>query len=138
MGAYMPDFVNRTEELTRLRALFDSDDAELAVVYGRRRIGKTRLVKQALEDHEDTVFYQTRQKTRTLQLEQFIETAADAFPGIEWIRQDWEPLFEYLADQDSIVILDEFPYSQPRVRKHSAGRETSSILFPFQHRRYAP
>ena len=110
MGAYMPDFVNRTEELTRLRTLFDSDDAELAVVYGRRRIGKTRLVKQALEDHDDTVLYQTRQKTRTLQLGQFVERAADAFPGIERIRQDWEPLFEYLADQDAIVVLDEFPY----------------------------
>jgi hypothetical protein len=49
-------------------------------VYGRRRIGKTRLVKQAFEDHVDAVFYQTRQKTRTLQLEQFVERAADVFP----------------------------------------------------------
>jgi hypothetical protein len=106
----MPDFVNRTEELTRLRDLFDSDDAELAVVYGRRRLGKTRLVKQALEEYEGTVFYQARQKTRTLQLEQFVETAADTFPGIERIRQEWEPLFEYLADQDATVVLDEFPY----------------------------
>lgn len=106
----MPEFVNRTEELTRLRDCFDSSDTELAVVYGRRRLGKTRLVKQALEDYDGTVFYQARQKTRTLQLEQFVETAADAFPGIERIRQDWEPLFEYLADQDAIVVLDEFPY----------------------------
>jgi len=50
MGANMPDFVNRTEELTRLRGLFDSGDAELAVVYGRRRLGKTRPVKQAPEE----------------------------------------------------------------------------------------
>ena len=94
----MPEFVNRTEELGRLRELFDSDEAELAVVYGRRRLGKTRLVERALDDYERTVFYQARQKTRTLQIEQFVETAADAFPGIERIRQDWEPLFGYLAD----------------------------------------
>jgi AAA+ ATPase superfamily predicted ATPase len=106
----MPDFVNRTEELARLRDCFDSDEADLAVVYGRRRLGKTRLVKQGLREYEATVFYQARQKTRALQLEQFIETAADSFPGIERIRQDWEPLFEYLADQDAIVVLDEFPY----------------------------
>jgi AAA+ ATPase superfamily predicted ATPase len=110
MEANMPDFVNRTEELTHLRGLFNSDAAELAVVYGRRRLGKTRLVKQALEDYEGTVFYQARQKTRTLQLEQFVEMAADAFPGIDRIRQDWDPLLEYLADQDAIVVLDEFPY----------------------------
>jgi AAA+ ATPase superfamily predicted ATPase len=106
----MREFVNRTDELTRLRTLFDSPDAELAVVYGRRRLGKTRLVKQALEDYDGTVFYQARQKTRTLQLEQFVDAAADVFPGIERIRKDWEPLFEFLADRDAIVVLDEFPY----------------------------
>ena len=57
-------------------------------MYGRRRLGKTRLVKQALEDYEGAVFYQARQKTRTLRLEQFGERAADAFPDIERIRQD--------------------------------------------------
>jgi AAA+ ATPase superfamily predicted ATPase len=106
----MPGFVNRTEELARLQDLFDSPDAELAVVYGRRRLGKTRLVKQALDGHKGTVFYQARQKTRTLQLEQFAEAAADTFPGIERIRRDWEALFEYLGEQDAIVVLDEFPY----------------------------
>ena len=33
------DFVNRTEELARLRELYDSADAELAVIYGRHRLG---------------------------------------------------------------------------------------------------
>ncbi|AWB26751.1 ATP-binding protein [Halococcoides cellulosivorans] len=106
----MTEFVNRTEELDRLRDCFESDDAELVVVYGRRRLGKTRLVKQALREYDETVFYQARQKTRTLQIEQFVETAAETVPGIERIRQDWEPLIEYLAEQDAIVVLDEFPY----------------------------
>ena len=103
-------FVNRREELERLRGLFDSGGAELGIVYGRRRLGKTRLVKRALDGYEDAVYYQARQKTRTLQLEQFVETATETFPGIERIRMDWEPLFEYLAEQDATVVLDEFPY----------------------------
>lgn len=106
----MSGFVNRTEELTRLRNLFDSGDAELAVVYGRRRLGKTRLVKEALGEYDGTVFYQARQKTRQLQLDQFVETATDPFPGIDRIRKEWEALFAYLADQDAIVVIDEFPY----------------------------
>ncbi|WP_430506227.1 ATP-binding protein [Haloparvum sp. PAK95] len=53
----MDDFVNRTDELDRLHRLFESESAELGVVYGRRRLGKTRLVKQALEDRENAVFY---------------------------------------------------------------------------------
>ena len=54
----MTDFVNRSEELDRLHGLFDSENADLAVVYGRRRLGKTRLVKKALGGRENTVFYQ--------------------------------------------------------------------------------
>lgn len=38
----MPRFVNRVEELSRLRELYDSDEAELAVIYGRRRRGCDR------------------------------------------------------------------------------------------------
>ena len=106
----MIEFVNRSEELDRLYNLFDSGNADFAVVYGRRRLGKTRLVKKTLEGRENAVFYQARQKTQELQREQFVEAAADRFPSIEDIRPDWERLFRYLADRDAIVVLDEFPY----------------------------
>jgi AAA+ ATPase superfamily predicted ATPase len=106
----MNRFVNRVAELERLTDLYDSDSAELAVVYGRRRLGKTELVKQSLSDRDDAVVYQARQKTKTLQLEQFIDRASEAYPGITDIREDWEALLGYLARQNAIVVLDEFPY----------------------------
>ena len=106
----MPDFVNRTEELTRLRDLYDSDEAELAVIFGRRRLGKTALVKESLTAHDDAILYQAKQKTSALQLQQFIETAAKSYPGVARIREDWEEILRYLAEQDAIVVLDEFPY----------------------------
>jgi hypothetical protein len=42
------DFVNRSEEVDKLHSLFDSENADLAVVCGRRRLGKTRLVAAGL------------------------------------------------------------------------------------------
>ena len=106
----MPDFVNRNEELSRLRKLYKSDDAELAVIYGRRRLGKTSLVKQSLNQYDDAVVYQAKQKTSALQLQQFIDAAADSYPGVTRIREDWEEILGYLAEQDAIIVLDEFPY----------------------------
>jgi len=106
----MPDFVNRTDELGRLRELYDSEGAELAVIFGRRRLGKTALVKESLNGYDDAVVYQARQKTSALQLQQFIETAAESYPGVARIRNDWEDVLGYLAEQDAIVVLDEFPY----------------------------
>ncbi|ELZ76297.1 ATPase [Haloferax gibbonsii ATCC 33959] len=106
----MDEFVNRIEELSRLHSLYESDSAELAVVFGRRRLGKTELVKESLTSYDDVIVYQGKQKTRALQLEQFIEVVADVYPGVTRIREDWEYVLGYLADQDAIVVLDEFPY----------------------------
>lgn len=106
----MPQFVNRKEELSRLYELYDTDQAELAVIYGRRRLGKTALVERSLVDYENTVSYQAKQKTQALQLQQFIESATNTFPGVSRIREDWEAVLGYLADQDAIIVLDEFPY----------------------------
>lgn len=106
----MAEFVNRTTELGRLESLYESDEAELAILYGRRRLGKTALVKRSLDAYDDTVVYQAKQKTSALQLEQFIDMAATSFSGVERIREDWEAVLGYLADEDAIVVLDEFPY----------------------------
>ena len=106
----MPGFVNRVNELSRLHELYDSDDAELAVIYGRRRLGKTALIKQSLEQYNDAIIYQAKQKTSLLQLQQFIDVAAESYPGVTRIREDWEEILGYLAEQDAIIILDEFPY----------------------------
>ncbi|MCU4742344.1 ATP-binding protein [Natronoglomus mannanivorans] len=106
----MDEFVDRTAELERLTSLYESSEAELAVIYGRRRLGKTELVKHSLRDRTDVVFYQARQKTRALQLDQFVERASATFSGITDIRREWEPLITYLAAQNATLVLDEFPY----------------------------
>jgi AAA+ ATPase superfamily predicted ATPase len=45
--------VKRSDELDRLHGLFESGNAQLAVVYGRGRLGKPSLVKKTLEDREN-------------------------------------------------------------------------------------
>ncbi|MFQ3477009.1 ATP-binding protein [Halonotius sp. F2-221B] len=106
----MEQFVDREAELARLNTCYNSSDAELAVIYGRRRLGKTELVKQSLRGRDDTVVYQARQKTKALQLDQFVSVAAETYPGINRMQRDWEPVLSFLAEQDAIVVLDEFPY----------------------------
>jgi AAA+ ATPase superfamily predicted ATPase len=106
----MDEFVNRVEELSRLQDLYESETADLAVIYGRRRLGKTALVRRSLRDCPEAIVYQGRQKTSELQLQQFIGRAEAQYPDVDRIREDWESVLGYLADQDAIVVLDEFPY----------------------------
>ena len=49
-------FVGRTEELQRLRGLSDSRSASLVVLRGRRRIGKSRLLKEFGKDFTNYFF----------------------------------------------------------------------------------
>ncbi|HKL27970.1 MAG TPA: ATP-binding protein [Natrialbaceae archaeon] len=120
----MEQFVDRTGELDRLRSLYDSPAAELAIVYGRRQIGKSELVRQSIRDRDDAVYYQAVQGTATTQLARFVEAASTAYPGITDVRKDWEPLLRYLAERDAVVVIDEFPYlidtdeSLPSVIQH--------------------
>lgn len=106
----MERFVNREDELSRLRGCYESDAAELIVLFGRRRLGKTQLVTHSLADRDDAVVYQATETTQRIQLDEFVEIAADTFSGITEIKGNWEALLGYLGDHDAVVVLDEFPY----------------------------
>lgn len=46
----MSKIVGRKQEIEELERLYHSDRSEFVAVYGRRRVGKTFLIKQALKD----------------------------------------------------------------------------------------
>jgi len=106
----MDQFVNRIEELDRLQTLYESGTAELAIIYGRRQIGKSELVRQSIADRDDAVYYQAVQGTATTQLRRFVEAAASTYPDITAVKEEWEPLLTYLTDRDAVIVIDEFPY----------------------------
>ena len=46
----MSTIIGRKQEMEELERLYRSDRPEFVAVYGRRRVGKTFLIKQALKD----------------------------------------------------------------------------------------
>lgn len=78
----MDRFVNREAELSRLRGCYDSDDPELVVGFGRRRLGKTQLVRHSLSDRDDAVVYQATETTSQIQLDEFVDVASENVPDI--------------------------------------------------------
>jgi uncharacterized protein len=109
-------FVGRAQELTRLRKEFSLARPSLVVVYGRRRIGKSALLKEAAKDRPH-VLYQATRVTSTLNLEGFkaeIARSLGADPLLDGLG-DWLGVLTYLARKAEdkpglIVVLDEFPY----------------------------
>jgi len=105
-------FVDRTEEQKRLVTTLKSTPASFIVVYGRRRVGKSTLIKKVLSS--DDVYYMADQTERPHQIELLAKEIGLQFEGFDRvIYPDWEALFEALNFRITAhftLCLDEFPY----------------------------
>jgi hypothetical protein len=101
-------FVNRDAELRELDAA--AKRGGLLVVFGRRRVGKTRLLRQWLQAR-DGLYSQAIEAQRDLQIQQVF---TDLRPQLETqlVPKTWPELLEILALQKRrwVLCLDEFPY----------------------------
>lgn len=107
-------FINRTAELAQLEKLYRSDRAELFVLYGRRRVGKTELLRAFCADKPHIFFIATLSSDRD-QLAAFSQAIwgynhASVPEDFTW--PSWDAAFAALADLPGrpIVVLDEFTY----------------------------
>lgn len=104
-------FVDRIEETHRLKTVLSRDKA-VVVVYGRRRLGKSELIKRVLTDN-DIYFLADRSEGRH-QRELLSKVVAQSIPDFEKVEYpDWETLFRainYRVQQRLTLCLDEFPY----------------------------
>lgn len=116
--------MNRHREKERLTRALSRDKASFIVVYGRRRCGKSRLIREILQTQD--LYFMADQSEAVRQREFFANVAADHVKGFdEVVYPDWSSLFNALSNRLSEVItvcLDEFPY----LVKHSP--ELPSVL----------
>lgn len=128
--------VGREKEILKLQDVLNSTQAEFVAVYGRRRVGKTFLIKQFFEKKKVVFFEQTGLHKGTLkeQLNLFAESLGKAFyQGAKMsIPKNWIEAFKQLSsamdnipeDKRITLFFDELPWlSTPR----------SGFLKTFEH-----
>lgn len=112
----MDKIIGRKQEIDTLSRCIESDKAELIAVYGRRRIGKTFLVKNLLRDKFD--FYTTgiykgsRQEQLRFFNRQLSEYSGIPYPMVNNWYDAFDQLKHYLSQKKgkAIVFLDEMPW----------------------------
>ena len=106
------NFVDRIEETARLRDALSREKFSLVVVYGRRRLGKSTLIKRGLSD-SDVYFLSDRSEGQHQRI-LLAKVVAQVFPDFDKLTYpDWESLFRavnYRTDKRFTLCLDEFPY----------------------------
>jgi hypothetical protein len=119
--------IGRSDEQEQLKELMESKKAEFIAVYGRRRIGKTYLIKNYIDSFSCVFFHVTGIQKGPMknQLEVFAKALAIGFYQGAPIaaRKSWFDAFQDLTDaiakvpQNKKIVLffDEFPWmSTPR------------------------
>ncbi|MGN0906573.1 MAG: ATP-binding protein [Bullifex sp.] len=107
-------FVGRKKELAQLEELYASSRFEFLVLYGRRRVGKTELLKE-FSARRNALFYSAKEQNDALNLSDFSFCVQTFFDGTSFGSfTGWDAVLKYIAarsgDERLLIVIDEFPY----------------------------
>ena len=120
-------FIGREKELAKLEEMYGRDRQSLTIVYGRRRVGKTFLLRKFAEGR-DVLWFTAFEGNPSMLLNSFSATVSEYFtsdPGLlsfRDIKGTMEFIFRESLKKRICMVIDEYPYLA------EAFPETSSIL----------
>ena len=108
-------FIGRERELEALNKLYKSNKFEFAVIYGRRRVGKTALINEFIGDKK-AIYFMGVESNAKQNLENFSKSIMEFASKIETESSflSFQAALEYvfkLAENERIILaIDEYPY----------------------------
>ena len=121
-------FIGRDKELAKLNQLYNSDKFEMAVIYGRRRIGKTTLINEFVKD-KPTIYFTGVEANEKVNLENLSQSIleydgsyTDNTPIFDSFENALKRVFALSENNRLVVVIDEYPYL------YGAYKAISSIL----------
>ena len=112
----MAGFIDRTEELAQLENEYNKKEASLFILYGRRRIGKTKLLEK-FSENKDPIFFIATAESEKENMNSFRKCVAVKTKNklLEKAKVDsWDDIFECaleaVKEKKLLIIIDEFQY----------------------------
>lgn len=108
-------FIGRNTEMKTLDKLYRSNKFEFAVIYGRRRVGKTALINEFSKD-KDTIFFTGVETNAKQNLENFSRCIMEYQTGFALdssfasFQAALEYVFQLAQEKRLVLVIDEYPY----------------------------
>ena len=108
-------FIGREKELTQLQKLYNSDKFQFAVIYGRRRVGKTAIINKFVKG-KDSICFTGVETNEKQNLENFSKCILEFETGIEVdtsfssFQAALEYVFKLSQNKRIVLCIDEYPY----------------------------
>ncbi|MBQ8489009.1 MAG: ATP-binding protein [Pseudobutyrivibrio sp.] len=110
--------IGRIEECERLNEVLEADSAQLVIVYGRRRVGKTYLINQYFENKFAFKVTGAYMQPKAVQIKNFIQELSRKTKQKYEQPTDWYDVFELIRnyiedlpeDEKQVFFFDELPW----------------------------
>ncbi|MDO4616126.1 MAG: ATP-binding protein [Lachnospiraceae bacterium] len=118
-------FIGRSEQLAKLkRAITKSaKDASMqtVLIYGRRRVGKSELVKQLIKTSSiPSIYYECRQVAEESNAQGICNILSEELHlprlGYQSVEEVLEYIFKRSCEENMIFVLDEYPYLRENIK----------------------
>ena len=113
----MKELIGREVEKKNLKDFLNSSSSKLAVIYGRRRIGKSFLIEHSVQDYKSFMFEGIENQAKHDQLSHFIFQLKYYFgdKSVPRILNNWKEAFYLLyqlikENQNCVIVFDEFQW----------------------------
>ncbi len=122
-------FIGRKNEILQLNQLYNSGKFEFAVIYGRRRVGKTAIINEFIKN-KDSVFFTGVETNEKQNLENLSKCILEFYTGISTdfsfasFQAALEYVFKLSENRRIILCIDEYPY---------VARSSSSLASTLQY-----
>lgn len=108
-------FIGRDEEIKKIKEMYKSAAFEALLLYGRRRIGKSELIKHSLQYFKGKkIYYECKQTSEKNNVESLSALLSDAFdfPPISFqsLEEILRFLFRRAEKEDILLVIDEYSY----------------------------
>lgn len=108
-------FIGRSDELKRLEDSYNNDSYEGIIIYGRRRIGKSELIKESFKKIDcKKIYYECKKASEELNVSSLCDKIAEVFnipkPDFKELDKALRFIFEKSISEKIILVIDEYPY----------------------------
>jgi len=80
----MKQFINRERELAALHNQYSAEGSSFMVIYGRRRLGKTTLIKEFIKNKR-ALYFLANEENEVVSMKRFTETLSE-YTGQEYLK----------------------------------------------------
>lgn len=115
------EFIGRVDDLKKLEKQLSIDELSFSLIYGRRRVGKSELVKQLLRNTDvKSIYFECKQVAEESNVKSLSQVVSEVLALPKLGYTDIESLLEYIFElakkEKLILVLDEYPYLRESVK----------------------